>query len=72
MLTFRFDLDSASAKKKIWNILIINFILSRQRGQKQGDDPFEKFTGIEALINKKIFTDAYPLHDVSYLKFFII
>ena len=43
---------------------IVEYIL---KTTSYGYDPFGLKTGIDKLIKKKLFTDAYPLHEASII-----
>ena len=45
---------------------IVEYIL---KTTSYGYDPFGLKTGIDKLIKKKLFTDAYPLHEASNLSY---
>lgn len=59
---FRFDVDSPCFFTPAIHSRIVQFILDRK---KFNDDPNDDFAfGIERLLNEKVYSAAYPLHDV--------
>lgn len=68
MVFFRFDVDSECFFTPAIHSRIVQFILDRKRFSDRISDDFS--FGIERLLNEKIYTACYPLHDVRLGRFY--
>lgn len=62
---FRFDVDSPCFFTPAIHSRIVQFILDRKRFSTKSNEDFA--FGIEKLLNEKIYSATYPLHDVIIL-----
>lgn len=69
LVFYRFDVNSRCFFTPAIHSRIVQFILDRKRFSENQHDDFA--FGIERLLNEKVYTAVYPLHDVKivlYLK----